>query len=414
MKKKKDQSLAIKERLVCDIINYIEVIHEEFEESVFFRKSALMLILFYLHLKGTALRDLEFLYSVLWEIKGKDLLIIKQDFLFIQNKIKEGKAHLLSEGDTVYLGACRKGQKGDKLRRQPNSTILAPNRAFSLKPAYMRTILDFVRAQKSNMATNTNIGLEEGPELVSLEELKHRGFEQIIRDRFVPYIGKDYKEIAHLLNIKVSPTCKSKNAVVANRILTQSETNYESFDEIKKSGIKLKTIRIEPNGRVKEDMSFENIDYSEVNDTTNWEDSEWYNIITTRYVFVIFRGVSSNDDHSSIRYLLDKMFFWTMPLRDYAEAKEYWDNIKLNVTNDTLLDACTDSPSDKQNTFWKVRDHKHFHVRPKGKNKEDKTFSPKSGIKVPKKCYWFSKSYLEKEIKDTYGDSWESIFEQKN
>ena len=72
-------------------------------------------------------------------------LIIKQDYETIVSKIKAGKAHELSEGDTLYLAACRKGQKGDSLRKQPFSDIGAPQRAFSLKPAYMRTILDFVK-----------------------------------------------------------------------------------------------------------------------------------------------------------------------------------------------------------------------------------------------------------------------------
>ena len=51
----------------------------------------------------------------------KDLLIIRQDFDTIVNKIKKGKAHELSEGDTDYLAACRKGQKGEKERKQPFS-----------------------------------------------------------------------------------------------------------------------------------------------------------------------------------------------------------------------------------------------------------------------------------------------------
>jgi len=33
----------------------------------------------------------------------------------VENKnVKKGKAHELSEGDTDYLAACRKGQKGEK------------------------------------------------------------------------------------------------------------------------------------------------------------------------------------------------------------------------------------------------------------------------------------------------------------
>ena len=58
------------------------------------------------------------------------------------NKINEGKAHLLSESDTKYLGACTKGSTAIKsLRRQPNNSTLAKQRAFSFKIQYMRELL---------------------------------------------------------------------------------------------------------------------------------------------------------------------------------------------------------------------------------------------------------------------------------
>lgn len=43
---------AIKERLVCGLFNYTEDWDKTFEESNFFKKCLLMLILFYLHEKG--------------------------------------------------------------------------------------------------------------------------------------------------------------------------------------------------------------------------------------------------------------------------------------------------------------------------------------------------------------------------
>lgn len=111
LKKLANEELAIKERLVCDMIDFCAVVTMPFEESLFYKKSLLMLIIFYLHDKGKEPRDLEFLYSVLWKLKDKDLTIIRHDYETIIKKIKEGKAHELSEGDTMYLGACRKGKK---------------------------------------------------------------------------------------------------------------------------------------------------------------------------------------------------------------------------------------------------------------------------------------------------------------
>lgn len=45
-----------------------------------------------------------------------DLEIIKKDYAYIVNTIKDGRAHELSEGDTMYLGACTKGATAEKVR----------------------------------------------------------------------------------------------------------------------------------------------------------------------------------------------------------------------------------------------------------------------------------------------------------
>ena len=123
LKKLKDLSLQIKERLVVDMIDYENVVNQSFEMSLFYNKCRLMLLLFYLYDRSLEQYDRYFLYVTLWKIPEKDLLMIKHDYEVIIEKIKQGKAHLLSEGDTEYLGACRKGQKGDSLRAQPCSPI---------------------------------------------------------------------------------------------------------------------------------------------------------------------------------------------------------------------------------------------------------------------------------------------------
>ena len=144
LRSKTNDSFLIKERLVCTMIDYFELIDTPFESSHLMAKCRLMLLIFYLHVKGKAIYDFEFFFRVLWQLPEKDLLLIRQDYETIVEKVRRGEAHLLSEGDTIYLGACRKGQKGDKPQEQPNSDIKAVKRAFSLKPAYMRYVLNLV------------------------------------------------------------------------------------------------------------------------------------------------------------------------------------------------------------------------------------------------------------------------------
>lgn len=407
LKKLANEELAIKERLVCDMIDFCDVVKRPFEESFFYKKSLLMLILFYLHVAGKDLRDLEFLYSVLWKLKDKDLLIIKRDYETIIDKIKAGKAHELSEGDTMYLGACRKGKKGDPLRKQPFSDIGAPKRAFALKTSYMRTILEFVRTEKRDMVTNTDIVTENEVELVAEEELKKSSFEDVLTERFMQFKGQDYREIAGSFKMEVNVNDKSKYARIAKRILSEKLKEFDDAEEIKKSGIIAKTVRIETNGKIRESMSFENINYDEIADTEDWIDSRWYEIATSRFMFIVFRAVpdTSKEWENEKRYVLDRVFFWTMPAEELDRAEEYWNNIKENVTSDTL--------TDEDNTFWKMTDRKDFHVRPKAQTAADKCKSPVSGVDVPKKAYWFNNDYIQEIVKHAYADEWQKTFEIK-
>lgn len=405
LKKNAKGELAIKERLVCDMIDYCAIVNVSFEESPFYKKSLLMLILFYLHVKGRELRDLEFIYSVLWRLKDKDLLIIKHDYEVIVSKIRAGKAHELSEGDTMYLGACRKGQKGDTLRKQPFSDIGAPRRAFSLKPAYMRTILGYVISSGKDMVTNTEICFGEKFELVSSDQLRAASFEEILTKRLMAFRGQDYKQIAGHFGMEVSERDKSKYARITKRILLKGLKSFEDAEEIHKAGIIVKTIRLESDGDINESMSFENINYEEVYEANDWTESRWYEIVTSRFMFVVFKAVCPKPEGwgDEERYVLDKVVFWTMPVEDLGDAMDYWLNIKANVMADTLQDSTND--------YWRLSDGRNFHVRPKAQKGKDRHLSPISAVEVPKKAYWFNKEYVRRIIKTAYGDEWNESFE---
>lgn len=380
--------LQIKERLVCDMIDYETVIEKKFEDSLFYLKCQLMLIVFYLYEKGVSKWDLRFIYTVLWKFPEKDLLIIKHDFEVIVDKIRQGKAHLLSEGDTEYLGACRKGAKGDKPRRQPNSNILAPKRAFALKPAYMRTVLEYVNLKGESAVSNLSVG-STAAGIVSTEELRSNTFENIILERFNPYIGLKYTEICDLIGISPSKA-KSRIAIVSNIIASGGQkgleqNNVNNSEEFKKSGIRLKTVTSYANGRIKEDTSFENIDYYEIVSNEEWLDSRLYEIFTGRFLFVQFQQPdgSPQKEFDLDQLQLKRAFFWTMPPADIETAENYWENIRLHVLKNEI------SPE----YFWSKGMHRKFHVRPKGRNAADITLNPHGGM-AKKYCYWFNSEYV--------------------
>ena len=90
------------------MIDYNTVYTEDFESSHMYKKCALMLLIYYLYEPTKERLDYVINYINLFEFPESDLKIIKNDYYTIINKIKAGKAHEISEGDTNYLDACTK------------------------------------------------------------------------------------------------------------------------------------------------------------------------------------------------------------------------------------------------------------------------------------------------------------------
>lgn len=182
-------------------------------------------------------------------------------------------------------------------------------------------------------------------------------------------------------------------------IASNSESKrLSNSDEFIKSGIIMKTIRLQNNGMPKESMSFKNIDYCEIYDNDNWTESETYEVFTNRFMFVVFKPVfgeeitvynnSTKQDVTEQSYILDSVFFWTMPQEDLEIARNYWENIRHAVISNDI------SPK----SFWSIGNHRKFHVRPKARVKSDKAVNPNGGF-CDKYCYWFNAEYV-KEIID--------------
>ena len=137
----KNKTISAKERLVLNIINYMEEYKKDFYESSFWQKNNKLLLVFYQWKKELDKKDYVVKDIMLHEFSEEDLVVIKDDWNTIVNKIKEGKAHELSEGDTNYLAACSKGVNRNSVRIQPFSNELAMQRAYSLKSSYMTSLI---------------------------------------------------------------------------------------------------------------------------------------------------------------------------------------------------------------------------------------------------------------------------------
>lgn len=275
--KKNSKGLVSKERLVFNIIDFEEEYKLSFKESSFWKKNGLLLLIFYLYEIEKIEIDYIFKIARLWRFPLTDLKIIKDDWNTIVSKIRSGNAHKISEGDTLYLGACTKGSTALRSKRtQPFSTIKAQQRAFSLKSKYLNFIIAKSLKGDYNLTEiddeylqflneDNNITKESSSDYGDLfndyesviknisDYKKGQTFEDVIIEKFSKYYGYSEQELVEEFDLDINLRAKNKNYVFAKSILGISKGKIEEFE---KAEIELKTIKLEVSGTLKESMSF--------------------------------------------------------------------------------------------------------------------------------------------------------------
>ena len=98
-----NKGIRAKERLVCNIIDYMREYDKTFRTSAFWHKCNTMLIMPYEHRYDVPKGDYTIDEAVLFSFPEEDLKIIEQDWITIMEKVRKGQAHLLSEGDTIFF-----------------------------------------------------------------------------------------------------------------------------------------------------------------------------------------------------------------------------------------------------------------------------------------------------------------------
>ncbi|KGX87013.1 Sau3AI family type II restriction endonuclease [Pontibacillus litoralis] len=371
---KKGNKVA-KERLVLSIINYMTLPYEKFENSMFYKKNKLLLLIFYLYQPKEEIKDrldYKITHAQLFEFPKKDLNIIKRDWEIIKEKVNNGLAHELSERDTNYLGACTKGANKNSLREQPHSNEPAMQRAYSLKASYMTAILnDYILAKKATF---------EDSVIDDERVLEEESLESYILKKFEPFKGFTIDKIKATLDIHANRKAKNFAQKIASKMLNLQTNNIEKSEEFIKANIKLKTIRVEKNGKIKEHMSFPTFKYKEIVQE-EWETSTLRQMfLETKFLFFIYRFNENNE-----LCFYDAMF-WNIPFNDLEiEVKKVWEETVSRIMDD----QADKLPGSKDNLV--------SHVRPHAQNKMD-TYETPQGKQVVKKCFWLNNYYLEKQL----------------
>jgi DNA mismatch repair protein MutH len=365
----KKTGYSAKERLVLGMIDFDKIIDENWANSSFLKKNSNLLILFYLFKKELPILDYEFkliqLLNLLNGLSSADALQIKEDWENIAAKVRQGKAHELSEGDTFYLGACTKGATGAKRRSQPNSPEKAKPRAFSLKQNYLSALV----------AKNSGLIDKDQEEMISENDPK--SIEAFVHAKLDKFVGLTTDEIQEKLGVYLGKASKAHCFDLSCAMLG---TKKKKIAEFEKANVKMKTIRLERSGTLKESMSFPAMDYMTIVEEA-WAESTFRDLISSnKYLFMVFQF----DKNNVLRF--KKYMFWNIPYADLEKhVRKVWEDTVdlIRHCQADALPGITDDPV--------------CHVRPHGQTSRDIAPTP-CGTFVTKQSFWLNAAYIREQI----------------
>lgn len=404
---KKDGSYRAGERLVLTMISYRDPVDENFHDSHLWYKCKLLLLVYYL--RNKELQEFNKKYNRLhyyvefvnlFTPPETDLAIIEQDYKAIVEKVMSGRAHELSEGDTMYLGACTKGATAEKStvpQEYYNPEVKARKRAFCYKQSYMTHVLNEYLAK--------NVSTYE-PIIKDAAVLKDKTFTDYIQEQINQYVGKTDKELCEMFSREYNNN-KAQWSDLAFRMLGIRSNQAEEFE---KANIAVKAFRIKSNGTLAEPMSFPTFKYDELIQQ-DWEDSDLHNYFDeTKFLFVVYKQTGST-------YTLTGCQFWNMPYTDLQETvKDVWEDtvykIKYGVNfeitkygkgNVKVLNDFV-SESDNRITFVKphasLRYYEFTDGTVIGDAPECMRDTLPDGTITPNFSFWLSKNYILSQLRD--------------
>lgn len=370
------QGIRAKERLVCNMINYMEEHTKTLWDSSFWEKCQTMLLMSYEHLIDVPKAKYKIDEAVLFQFPEEDLPIIERDWEIIMDKVRSGRAHEISEGDTLYLAACTKGANAASVRTQPFSETPAKTRAYSLKQSYMTSILN-----RFIFGSETSERIIKDPNL-----LTETSFEDYIIQKLSPYQGKTVNELKQLFSITTDS--KNVNYILLARMLGLSG-RIAATDEFKKANILPKTIRVNKRGRIAESMSFPVFDFIRISEEKTWLESEFYDYLAPlKFLFAIFKETPNGE------FVFDRVQFWNMPAADLEELSKVWEATVQVIREGVQL---TEKNGRIFNNLPKRKDSRIAHVRPHGRDSHD-TLPLPDGRELCKHCFWLNNTYIEEQI----------------
>lgn len=397
-KKLKSGKYSAKERLVLNIINYMDIVNEDFDDSHFLEKNGKLELAFYEYVKDKPRKDWFFSDVVYFEMSKKsldfqvDFQIIKHDWNKIKQYVVEGRAHEINEGMTQYLSACTKGASAKSVRQQPYSDIKAKQRAFSLKSSYMTQLVrDFLFGDKKAEYF-----------IKDANELKEKSLSEIIEEKLEPYVGIKTTELFKKFDLTYigkngKPIKQINNLLVKKMLSIESKDkkeltkDYDNIVEFNKAGYLFKTIQFDYKGTNKESMSFPAFDFCDlVSQTWNDEDENpsadlHRLLVESTFVFLVFQT-----DKDGANYFRGVKIFKVPEADIEGPIRQAWEDTVQVLKDGVKLKYIVQGNRKRvENNFITKHDNKCVHVRPHAA--KSSYVESKDSSRLPIKAQWENK-----------------------
>jgi DNA mismatch repair protein MutH len=373
--KKKKVGFSSKERLVLGMINYLEDYKIPFEESIVNKKAQSMLLIFYLHEENKPVEEFKIIKTARFQLPKYDEPQVKLDYQLIIEKIQQGEAHEISEKQQKIMAASTKGQgKGKDFVKQRFSKEKAKSRAYSYKVGYMSAYFR---------------------NLVTPEQVEHihippqKSFLDTVTETLDKYVGKSDEEIQSILQKKVIGKSSLFNLI--SFMFGTKGGNLNHTEEFLKEGYAIKTVRERLDRNKNQDMSFPNIDFTEIaND--EFEESTWYGwFAETKYILTVWDEYEK-DKNRFVGYAI-----WIPDDEIINIASELYNRIKNMLKTDSIRVDIDETKGKhgrwSDNLPGGKADYPPFQIRPKGSGESVFVTLP-NGLILKKKCLFINKEYI--------------------
>ena len=300
----KNGSLRAKERMVLSKIDYNQIVNETYESSHLLGKCKEMLIIWYQYIPKTDAGDFKITDYQIYDMT-QDEDIFKNDFEIIKQKVINGKAHELSEGDTSYLGACTKAATSKDRTSQPYSEILSKPRAYSLKNAYMTGILKELKETPHKL-----INIESSSSM-NKTNVKEKTVIDYVNSKLKPYYGKTQLEILEEITGKTytEKIPKNINKIISDKLIGKDNELPEKDELFSKTSFIIKNLPINKNNKAIERMAFKTLQLSDFEE--DWEDSYWKNYFEeTTLIVICYEAKNSKirNGHRTLKFVKQMSF----------------------------------------------------------------------------------------------------------